>query len=345
MDLILTSKTGKEIRSQDFKQFDVDVADTKDFELTIPTEIYDTALGYGARLYVPRTEYGGIIGGRLVDTGENEVTLKGYTWRGMLANKIISPPSGQAYKVVSGELNNILRGLIADANLNSLFSVPNVSTGITLSNYQFARYIDLYSGIERMLNEVQSIGSNPPYRMDIKYMQAQDGANSHVQLQAKPCIDYSDTIELSQDNELNFRIEQVRNGVNHLICLGSGQLAQRIVRHLYANTAGKISTTQTQFGVDEIVDIYDYGSAESATALVNDGIKHFKELVNNSSFEMDAATLNLDVAIGDTIGGRDYITGMTCKDKITNKIYKVENGVEAVEFKIGGEETDFAVIE
>lgn len=345
MDLILTSKDGKEIRTQDFKKFDVDTADTKDFELTIPTEEYDEFLSVGARLFVPNTEYGGIIGGRAVVTSENELTLKGHTWRGLIAYKIISPPSGQAYKIVSGELNTIIRGLITDAGIDDLFRVPETSTGITLTNYQFNRYIDLYRGIEKMLNEVQNIGQNPPYRMNFEYVQQQNGTSGYVKLEAKPCVDYSDTIELSQDSELNFKIEQVRNGVNHLICLGGGELTARVVRHLYADIEGNISQTQSLFGVDEITDIYDYGSAEDVTTLINDGIKQLQELTNNNSFEMDAASLDINVAIGDTIGGRDYITGMVCKDKITNKIYKVEDGNEAVEYRIGGQATDFPIIE
>ena len=39
---------------------------------------------------------------------------------------------------------------------------------------------------------------------------------------------------------------------------------------------------------------------------------------------MDVETLNMDVAIGDIIGGRDYLTGLYAKKPIVRKIYRVE---------------------
>lgn len=338
--LILTAKDGKEIREQPCERFDCDVADTKDFELEIRIADYDDKFVDGAMIFVPGTEYGGIIKCKKVDTRQDNIVFSGYNWRGVLYNKIISPPAGQGHKIVNGELNFILRGLIQDANLGDFFYVPEIDSGITLTNYQFDRYISLYNGIEKMLNQVQNIGQNPAYRMDIQYIQGEYGRSGYLQLQALPCEDYSEEIELSQDSELNFVIEQVRNGVNHLICLGSGELAQRVVRHLYADINGNISTTQTLFGVDEVVAVYDYSSVEDEASLISEGVKHLQDSTNYDSFAMDAATLDIDVAIGDKIGGRDYVTGMVCVDYITNKIYRVEGNKVSIEYKIGGEQKD-----
>ena len=40
-------------------------------------------------------------------------------------------------------------------------------------------------------------------------------------------LDYSEELEYSQDNKLDFDIRDCRNGVNHLICGGSGQGLER----------------------------------------------------------------------------------------------------------------------
>lgn len=342
--VILATKTGREIRMLEFKKYDVDLTNEKDFELTIPTDMYQDDLAKGARIIVPGTEYGGQIGRLRVKTDEDMVVVGGFNWRGKLYHKIIQPPSGQAYKTVSGELNTILRGLIAEAGLDKLFYVPNIDTQVTLTNYQFDRYTTLYDGIEKMLNQVQNTYTDA-YRMDLKYIQGENGDAGYVQLQALPVVDYSETVELSQDSQLDFIIEQIRNGVNHLILLGKGELAERTVRHLYVDVNGVISTTQTQFGEDEVCEIYDYPSAEDETTLITDGMKRLQERMDNERFEMNAAIMEEDIAVGDKIGGRDYITEIVCSDYITNKIYTIENGVEKIEYTIGGEKKDEAIIE
>ena len=47
--------------------------------------------------------------------------------------------------------------------------------------------------------------------------------------------------------------------------------------------------------------------------------------------------LGIDVAIGDVIGGRDYLTGMTMKKSVGNIVYSVTNGVISKEYKLEGD--------
>ena len=60
--------------------------------------------------------------------------------------------------------------------------------------------------------------------------------------------------------------------------------------------------------------------------------------MNSTSFSMDVETLNMDVAIGDIIGGRDYLTGLYAKKPIAKKIYKVEDGKTSLEYEIEGDD-------
>lgn len=328
--VILTESSGIEIRPLRFKKFDCDLNDTMDFELVLPAAEWQADLAYGNRIFVPGTEYGGIIGGRKTDTGEDTVTLIGRGWRGVLYYKIITPPAGQAYKTVSGELNTVLAGLISDAGLTALFSVSEENTGISVSNYQFDRYTTLLDGIYKML---KSVG----YRLDVEYVEVEAGAG-YVKLAAVEAENYSDTIELSQDNRLNFTFEEIKNGINHLVCLGKGELTDRVVVDLYIQQDGSIGTTPYYTGLAEVAQVYDNTSAEDEADLTEKGTEELEKLTSKQTFKMDVETLNIEVEIGDIIGGRDYITGMSMSKPVVNKIYTEQDGKASKEYILEGDE-------
>ena len=83
-------------------------ADENNFEVKVGRQKWDNRMTFGNVLYIKNTEYGGIIGEVDTDTAEDEVSLIGYTWRGLLSKKIIQPPSGQDYMKVSGELIEVI---------------------------------------------------------------------------------------------------------------------------------------------------------------------------------------------------------------------------------------------
>ena len=328
--VILTDENGIEIRPLRFNKFDCDLNDTMDFELVIPASEWRDDLAYGNRIFIPDTEYGGIIGERKTNTGEDTVTLMGRGWRGFLHYKIIMPPTGQAYKTVTGELNSVLSGLISDAGLTALFIVSSESTGVDVTNYQFDRYTTLLDGIYKML---KSVG----YRLDVKYIKVEAGAG-YVQLEAVKSEDYSSSIELSQDNRLNFTFEEKKNGVNHLVCLGKGELTDRVVVDLYIQEDGTIGTTQYYTGLQEVAQVYDNTSADTEEDLTEQGTEQLEQLTSKQTFKMDVEMLNIEVEIGDTIGGRDYITGMSMNKPIVNKIYTEEGGKASKEYILEGDE-------
>lgn len=111
----------------------------REFSIKIARCNWTEDMTYGNLVYVPDTEYGGIIGSVLTDTTLDYVELKGYTWRGRMNTKVISPPSGSNYKTVSGELNTVLKKLI-EPEFGGLYVVSSADTGVSVSNYQFDRY-------------------------------------------------------------------------------------------------------------------------------------------------------------------------------------------------------------
>lgn len=329
--VILTNPAGNELEVMPFKKVDIDLNDQRDFEIRMPASYFAKNIQNKGRVFIPETEYGGLIGGLETQTAADEVIITGRSWRGVLSKKVIEPPAGSAYKTLSGELNTVLKTLIAEHGLSGLFSVPEDNTGVDVTNFQFDRYTTLLSGMEKLL---KSVG----YRMGIKYVQQERGQPGYVSLQAEEIADLSQSIELSQDSRLNFTFTEKNNGVNHLICLGQGELTDRVVVDLYIQKDGSVGTTQYYTGLDEVTEVYEDTSAENEAALIERGTERLLELANMQIFKMDIATMAIDAQIGDIVGGRDYITGMYMAKPVTNKIYTEENGTVKIEYKLEGDE-------
>lgn len=321
MDLILATANGQEECVIPY-DMDLDLGGTNDFQLTASYASWDERIEIGKKIYIPDTEYGGIIKNISSATNTGNIFLKGYTWRGYLAKRIISPPSGQDYRTVSGELNTIIGTLV---NIPG-FVVSTVNTGVSV-NYQFKRYVTLLEGLESML---QTVG----YRLSLQYIQTSSGG--YVSVEAVKAGQYGDSVDYSQDSMIDFSSTDNQMGVNHLICLGKGELKDRTVIHLFVDASGNISQTQTIFGIDEIVATYDNGGTE-AESLKESGIEKLKDLQSKKSFDASIKKVEMELFIGDTVTGQDYITGNRITTPITQKIVKRSNGVISYEYKIGGQ--------
>ena len=326
MDLILTNSSGNEIRTIRDAELDMDLGATNDFVLTVLRSDYPNDITDKCRIFRPGSEFGGLIRRKGTRTADNTVTFGGYTWRGLLQHKIIQPDAGQNYKKVTGELNTVIASLV-DSEFSGLFVTSSEDTGVSVSNYQFERYCTLLDGLKKML---LSVG----YRLDIEYVQGTAGAAGYVSIGAVPIVDYSSQIELSSDMRFDYSTQVNNDGVNHLICLGEGELKDRVVRHLYVQADGTVSTsTQYYTGLDEIVDVYNFPGADAAT-LLEYGDEALREVESSASFDMKVLDISFDVAIGDIVGGRDYITGIVLAKPVTNKIWKYKNGTERVEYSL-----------
>jgi hypothetical protein len=323
-EVIIADASGVELRSILFREYDFEIGDKENSFLITCNRAEWENVPDNARIYIPGTEYGGIYKRLESDTRYNAVAVGGYTWRGMLQNKVICPPSGEDYAVDSGELNQILAWRVSTA-LPGLLVGSEEATGVTVS-YRYGRYVTLYEGLKEML---RSAG----YKMRIQYDQEQ----CRVVVDAVPIVDYSAQIEYSSDMNANYSMVINKMGVNHLICLGSGELKDRTVIHLYADVNGVISQTQTQFGADEVTDVYDYAGAE-ADNLIESGTDQMKANASKNEFAIDLESAQ-DVAVGDIVGCRDYITGNTMTAPITTKVVKWKNGFETVEYQLSEEVT------
>lgn len=271
-----------------------------------------------ALVYIEGTEYGGKITGIGTNTTEDVITYKGMTWHGLLNAHVIGPDNGQDYLVLTGEAHAIIRSLIERMNLQDTFTSPMTSSGITV-DYQ-VRYEYGYSAILAMLN-----ASSAKLKMTF------DGGM--MVLSAEPIADYSDSDELDT-TQIELEIDKDYLPVNHLVCLGEGELKNRIVLHFYADANGNVSTTQSLFGADENTLIYDYTNADS-NELNEKGQEKLKELQNCDTVKVDIPEGRV-LDIGDLVGAIDPITGIYVATEVTYKTVTISsNGLVSISYKVG----------
>ena len=315
--VIVADSTGTELRYLLYTEYDFDIAEeTADFSISVSIPEW-VDIPEDARIYIPNTEYGGIFKRLVSDTRTATISVEGYTWRGMMRNKIIQPLAGQDYATDVGDINTIVKSRVEDA-FGGLFT-GSEPIGV-IASYQYKRYCTLYDGLTELL---ASVG----YKLRLRY----DQVLKRVIADAVPIIDYSKQIEFSSDMDANYHVSQDRCGVNHLICLGSGELAQRTVIHLYSDGKGNISQNQTFFGSDEIAQVYDYAGADAAQ-LLQSGTQQLKSLQSGDDFSLDVEGAEFE--IGDIVGGRDYVTGITMRAKVIGVLRKSVGGDVSTEYTI-----------
>lgn len=288
-----------------------------DFELTLGKS--EPILEDGSIIYIEGTEYGGMVGGMRTSSADEVRTHKGRTWHGIINDKVICPDPGADYLIVEGEANALIGEMIARLGLGGLFKARTTSSGIYIKRYQFARYVRGYDGLRAMLASASG-----------KLKMAWSGTS--MELYAEHVVDY--TNKPVDGDEADLTVERYSSKVNHLICLGSGNLADRIVLHLYVDQFGRIGSTQYYFGLEEIAKIYDYPSATSMEDLHDYGIKQLTDMRNNDKVELTAYEgSGLEYDIGDIIGGTDTTTGNIASAVVTQKIVTIKNGVVSINYK------------
>lgn len=298
--------------------FDMDIGKDDDFEISVGID--NNTLKHNYMVYIEGTEYGGIVDNIKSDTRNFKIYYSGRTWRGILNSKIIRPLPGDDYYVVSGDANSIISEMIAYLGLEGLFQADTNLSGINVSSYSFNRYVSLLSGLNSMLATKNA-------RLKLRYV------DKRIIVTAEKIEDKSDEIEISGDSKISFIAEDRKNQVNHLICLGQGDLADRQVIDLYVQEDGTIGPNQYYFGLDEVVDIYDYSSAESLEELEKGGIERLKELMDSKTIDVNIEDMELE--LGDIIGGREEITGIAISRPVTQKIVRIKNNIMKIEYKVG----------
>lgn len=340
MDLIyMNSEMVDQGVLQDFEMDLAFGANENNFECKIPSNMHCCDAGY--YLYIEGTEYGGTVDSIEVISETEEIIYSGRTWHGIIGSKIIMPLlNGESstgdvtiksqdsngvsyvdkYLVISGDANKCIQFIVNRLGLSSLFRASTEASN-TINNFKFDRFIDGYSGIVKML---KSAG----LRLAVEY------SDGNVVLSAKTQHNYATDEEFDSDL-VDMQLKKMGNTVNHLVCLGSGELENRTIIHLFADENGNISQTQTQFGIDEYAAVYDYSAVESEEELLKQGTEHLASL-----WLPDEMVIKLDDSsdfyhVGDIVGATDNITGLSATATIRKKIVTIRDGQISISYEVG----------
>lgn len=288
-----------------------------DFECKIVKSNHCCEAGF--YLYSEGSEYGGIIDA--IKVNKDDITYSGRTWHGILNSKVLEPDAGQDYLVCDGEANAVLSSLIERMGVTDLFKVSTDDSGVNVSSYNMNRYISGYDGIRKML---KASGS----KLHISF---KDG---FVILSAKPIVDYSKDEQFDTDL-IEFEVKKYSNHLNHVICLGKGDLKDREVIHVYADEYGNIVNSQCITGIYEMTAIYDNANTESSEELRQGGIDIISESWNSDEIKFDFESDEEKYDIGDIVGAKEKLTGIEVAAEITKKIVKISNYTTTISYKVG----------
>ena len=308
---------------KDYTSFDAAFGDDENnFTLTLPADGCEITVS--DEVLYPHTEYGGVVDGMQIDTtGEYDViVLSGRTWHGVMAASIVKPDVGQDYLVLSGSVEDCVRTLIDRQGLaGTMSAVPGDEAQVS---YRCSRYADMYSVLKGML---ASVGMVPAIRRT-------QGTCEIAGVMRRD-------ITGVDDNYVPFKMSSSKP-VNHLVCLGEGELKDRVVVDLYMDGDGHVSRVQTFHGIDEIAEVYDYTSA-SEEDLIENGTERLQGYYADMYSIDTEIPDNVVARVGDTVTGTYVKTGATITAEIAvvtvegayNKEPEVSYKVGSAVFRIG----------
>lgn len=273
MDLIYADETRKDLGV--LQSYNLDMAygsDENNFTCSVDRRDHCCSKGYF--IYVEGEEYGGIVDRIRVNTETEQIQYKGRTWHGILENKVICPEEDNDYLILAGEANTVLQKIIDRIGLSSLFTASTEDSEIEIVAYQMDRYIYAYTGIKKMLKEFDA-------KLRVRW------SNGMIVLSAEPRYDYSQDEEFDT-SQVDFTLEKNFRPVNHIICLGQGDLKDRAVIHIFTDEYGGVQqyikdptkdpiqdsdyildeSMKVMTDQDEVVETYDVSNAEITTNYV-----------------------------------------------------------------------------
>lgn len=315
MEFVIADKDGRNLRQ--IVECEADLAygdDENDFELTCDPSI---APKEGDIVYCDGTEYGGVVDEVESDTATRLVTARGRTFHGILAGKRLVPDSGKKAVTVSGTAKAVMQSLITRFKLSPMFVAVDGAGGNV--SYTFERFGDAYSGI-RAMAKAHSL------RLSLVY------SDGRVEASLVPVRSLGDKVD---SDLMDFTVSRIARRTNHLVCGGTGEQENRKVVHFYADADGKVSKTQSLFGVDEIAAFYDYSNADEAE-LDEEGRKELEGMQTSGSVSISAHD-DIEAEVGDYVTATDNVTGTKVTSEISKKILKVSRGVPTYEYEVGSE--------
>ena len=319
MDLIHADGNFTELGVVDFVRYDGVLSlepgvQGNDWEVEIPAEDfsrYGFALGH--YLYFPGSEFGGRLETIKRISKTHTVKLSGVTWRGMLSRRVIMPAAGQSHLDMSEtDIYPAMREMVA--GFGGLFAAPAGNAGL-LCGQKF-RYQNVLEGILDMLDP-----------LGLRLILTLDPDSRRVLLSTAAVADHSEEIEFSGDYDFSYTSTLGEATYNHVIALGRGEQENRLVRNVWLLPDGSMTTDANAAGIPSGAEVrtlvYDYSSAEDEKELVKGAKKQLKEHGAQNGIEISFDSGDFDLPLGDKVGLRDRVLGLTDARTVTGKLLTV----------------------
>ena len=287
----------------------------KDTNNDTTLKIYDTTDLLKVGNHILHEEIGGVIDGYKIDTQEQSVTYHISNWFKMLEKVIIEPSEQNAYRYVdAASLVSII-----DEELEGVIKLNE--NDLMCPVYEKVRYQSVLYVFDK-LNE--NLNGMQPF--SFKYENGCMNIKHH---------DLSTTdVTFNNDYGVKMLVDYQEN-YNHLIALGSGELANREVLHFFYDN-GTVSTNDHKKARKTYV--LDEANVESSEKLNQDAINKLKEVAITKTLEVEI--LEGDYNIGDIMHVKEATMGFDEKIMITQKIYtgNITNGISdiKIDYKVGG---------
>ena len=322
MELTFTNERLEDVGLLDYSSADFAFGvDENDFDIVLARE--SGVPEDGAVIYDESGEVGGVVRGSSTESDSGLLHVVGDTWMGVLDSYVLMPPSGQAYFSVTGAVGQCARQLVARLGLEWLFSVSDRASSTVVSHtftgnrtdstqQDSGRYMGGWAALWQLLsdNRCKARFSWDPEAHKVSVIILPRGDRTDAESVAAGAAE----VHVSR-----------RKPINHLVCLGQGDLAQRTVVHVYMDERGRIVSSKVLTGMDEIQAVYEDSGAEDQNALRKSGASKLKE------YYADSQTVAINVAnedtvyeVGDLIGGTDIATGVQATATVSKKVLRFD---------------------
>lgn len=277
----------------------------------------------GDGIYIPGTEWGGIVSNVEHKTTNGSVTVSGLTWRGILHCIIVEPPSGQSYLVVSNVDANVAIGMAIGSRYTSLIKVSTAVCGVNVSGEW------RYRTVADCLNTTLA-----SYGLRLKIVW--DNTINKMVLSAEPVDELTDQIELSQDYGVDFTSSDGNSYLrNRCLALGSGTGENRLVRNYYYWDGDVVTTKPSGWDDEEERTILlDYPNAEDENQLYDSARKRLLDYSPKKSIVINQINVDVSTDLGDIIGARDRLTGMVGESRVVKKIMSLKSGTIKIDMGV-----------
>ena len=231
----------------------------------------------------------------------------------MLSRRVIMPAAGQSHLDMSEtDIYPAMREMVA--GFGGLFAAPAGDAGL-LCGQKF-RYQNVLEGILDMLDP-----------LGLRLALTLDPDSRRVLLSTAAVADHSEEIEFSGDYDFSYTSTLGEATYNHVIALGRGEQENRLVRNVWLLPDGSMTTDANAAGIPSGAEVrtlvYDYSSAEDEKELVKGAKKQLKEHGAQNGIEISFDSGDFALPLGDKVGLRDRVLGLTDARTVTGKLLTV----------------------